>query len=1461
MADSNPPELVTVIEGRASDFSSSETLDGPNAEETPQKAQASFSHDANQEGGGAIFKGISGSLDTDLHPSPLPDDTVETPRSEALSTTESSSPALNPQRKPSVDLTGNYFVPRSLYAGSLPASPSPRSSIGSLRSSKASSTAISSLRMQSYEAAKTTQPIASQKGPTAGHDSPVIAPTVSDSNAGVLPTPTSATSADSPTSLPAIPAAEKPKPRDYPVYPNQAYSVLQSQHYPTHTSRARTSHSAHYSSHSTNSASRRRSRDLSSTDQGSKTAGHTPASSPGLFAPVGSTGSLPPAGDGSPQGTPLLHWTQRQLPKETHIADVDIDPISGRKLLNQYEIIAELGRGVHGKVKLGRNLDKNEDVAIKIVNRYSKRRRLGKLGDPEDKVKKEVAILKKAIHDHVVALLELIDDPAKKKVYIVLEYVEHGEIIWRTKGQPDVLGIERRRIERENERPGRNMNSAEELQILRDEIRWKDRRERRHALGQDPSGIGQTWSLEYGTVSDEEADPEVDQSSQGDGESQAGTDPSVLVAEGVDEADYAAYESLPLPLDQRETTSNPVASPTSAPGSHPSTASLSQSAYDNLRNLPLGECDPSIAGSFYSQSSADIIYDPYAEDFSYVPCLTIEQARQTIRDTVLGLEYLHFQGIIHRDIKPSNLLWTSDFRVKISDFGVSYLGRPIRDDDNTEDISEADAQPLDEAVELAKTVGTPAFYAPELCYTDLAAPRPPVTGQIDIWALGVTLYCLIYARLPFLALDEFSLFKSIAEDEVSIPRRRLKAVFPRTEHNTPSDPKPADDDHRLEDEVVYEQIDDDLHDLLKRILEKNPTKRITLREIKRHPFVLHGISDPVRWIDDTDPSRQNDGRKIEVSTEDVEKAVVPIGLLERVRSGMRRMGAAIGFGKAREGRRRARSSAWSADGSSSNKSASPTPTIREGRSLSLRDESISSGPRAIHEGEHPLAQSLTVTPEPRDSDPFVRESITRNAASATNSPTKVTSPGAQVDGLRPSALERTFSNSAESTKTVRPAYSFEDLSHTSPATSPGLPDRPIVLDSGTNQNLGAIFGGVSGRQLTVRTKPLDDTDTGHITRSDAPQHERGVPVNSDDPHGDPSVAISTTSAFGEVETVSIPMEYHFPRENALAIATPVPNSPTPKTPESPKRGDLSVLDEARRLSITAAAVGRPPTAPADTRRGSMFGEIRSPQEFRHESTAESFSRAQDELIRRRNLEFVQSQDRPRSMMMGKTDPWTDSSCPPSPDDDIFYRHRKSNIARSEDSGMRPLADPQTKLPVFPPLQPPLMYSSSEDHLTSGMSQSESHPSIPSVISPSSSILTNDPLVPFFKGDVAGPSSLAADTVTPPSRQHSPKISAVASEEDVGYNGDHAGDSGDDSPDSDEDFLVMTRRKSLLQGVPDEVTPKAETEDRQSRPPIKETTSTTTIPLARSGSSGTLKKALSSEESERNPSIDAPAPSI
>lgn len=451
--------------------------------------------------------------------------------------------------------------------------------------------------------------------------------------------------------------------------------------------------------------------------------------------------------DGPPA---TLVWPSRV--RETKHVLLEYDPLTKRKVLNTYEILREIGRGEHGKVKLARDLVHDELVAIKIVSRNKKDRLLrmrkslahpaNPLNDYEAKIRREIAIMKRCDHDYIVSLKEVLDDIALYKIYLVLEYMDRGEIKWK----------------------------------------------RTHPIDN------------------------------------------------------------PLPHDVPEDAKLPCCA-------------------NNKRGLSVSVEDNDLLSNTYS------------------PNLTFRQSRRIFRDVLLGLEYLHMQGIVHRDIKPANLLVNSDYVVKISDFGVSFALSLSNTDDGLQ-MSEMD---------LAKTVGTPAFFAPELCQTNFSSNNsaanldstdlsqstsqssssvPKVDHKIDIWALGVTLYCLLFGKVPFNADNEFALFDVIVNQPL---------VFPESPDSFHSPQVVSDEEFNL------------AKDLLSHMLAKNSRDRYDIAQIKEHPFVLLDLEDDIEKLQElfflntekTAGVEFGDTLSVpekDITQDEIDNAVVGVG--NRIKSGL-----------------------------------------------------------------------------------------------------------------------------------------------------------------------------------------------------------------------------------------------------------------------------------------------------------------------------------------------------------------------------------------------------------------------------------------------------------------------------------------------------------------------------------------------------------------------------------------------
>ncbi len=121
--------------------------------------------------------------------------------------------------------------------------------------------------------------------------------------------------------------------------------------------------------------------------------------------------------------------------------------------------------------------------------------------------------------------------------------------------------------------------------------------------------------------------------------------------------------------------------------------------------------------------------------------LPIKQVLSLIQRSAAAIDYAHRQNVVHRDIKPANLMWDRKTdTLKITDFGIAR----ITDSSKTR---------------TGLVLGTPSYMSPE----QLAGKR--VTGQSDIFSLGVMLFQMVTGKLPFTADSIISLMHKIANEK------------------------------------------------------------------------------------------------------------------------------------------------------------------------------------------------------------------------------------------------------------------------------------------------------------------------------------------------------------------------------------------------------------------------------------------------------------------------------------------------------------------------------------------------------------------------------------------------------------------------------------------------------------------------------------------------------------------------
>lgn len=117
--------------------------------------------------------------------------------------------------------------------------------------------------------------------------------------------------------------------------------------------------------------------------------------------------------------------------------------------------------------------------------------------------------------------------------------------------------------------------------------------------------------------------------------------------------------------------------------------------------------------------------------------LTEPQIRSWIVQILWAFRYMHGEGVVHRDLKCENILLTSDYNLRIADFGFARFVGPGRN-------------PIVETV-----CGTVAYSSPEL----LAGTRPYNPMAVDVWAIGIVLFMMANNVVPFREKHKENMYK------------------------------------------------------------------------------------------------------------------------------------------------------------------------------------------------------------------------------------------------------------------------------------------------------------------------------------------------------------------------------------------------------------------------------------------------------------------------------------------------------------------------------------------------------------------------------------------------------------------------------------------------------------------------------------------------------------------------------
>ncbi|KAL2508720.1 Phosphoenolpyruvate carboxylase kinase 2 [Forsythia ovata] len=161
------------------------------------------------------------------------------------------------------------------------------------------------------------------------------------------------------------------------------------------------------------------------------------------------------------------------------------------------------------------------------------------------------------------------------------------------------------------------------------------------------------------------------------------------------------------------------------------------------------------------------------------------EAALMLKQLTVAISYCHRLGIAHRDVKPDNILFDSQGRLKLADFGS------------------ADWFGVSEDGTMRGVVGTPYYVAPEVVMGG------EYNEKVDVWSAGVILYIMFAGAPPFYGDSPAEIFEAVLRGSLRFPP------------------------------TIFCSVSSDAKDLLRKMICRDVLRRFSADQVLRHPWIIN----------------------------------------------------------------------------------------------------------------------------------------------------------------------------------------------------------------------------------------------------------------------------------------------------------------------------------------------------------------------------------------------------------------------------------------------------------------------------------------------------------------------------------------------------------------------------------------------------------------------------------------------